>query len=64
MDLYQFNIQDYENRAALVWKHGNFIHFRDEGENRIVLYHMGKFFAEVWYDIDMTTIKMVRGFKS
>lgn len=64
MDLYQFNFQDIKGRATLVWEHGNFIEFSDEGENRIVLYDTGKFFAEIWFDADMNQIKMVIGFKS
>ena len=43
MDLYPFNYHDQENRAAFIWKHGTFICFREEGENTIALYEMGKF---------------------
>ncbi len=45
MDLHQFNSVSYETRMALVWKHGTFICFRQEGETPISLYDMGKFFA-------------------
>ncbi|GEO04493.1 hypothetical protein AAE02nite_21570 [Adhaeribacter aerolatus] len=64
MDLYQFNFQNYENREALVWQYGSFICFREEDDFRIVLYHMGSFFAEVWYHVPDNQIELVRGFKS
>ncbi len=64
MDLYQFNISSHDKRASLVWEHGTFICFRDEEDNQLVLYDMGNFYAEVWYDLEMNVIKLVRGFKS
>jgi hypothetical protein len=64
MDLYRFNYQDIQGRTALIWRYGTFIEFRDEEAYRIILYDMGNFYAELWYDADMNHIKHARGFKS
>jgi hypothetical protein len=64
MDLYRFNYHNYAKRVALVWEHGTFIDFRDVGDNRIILYDMGRFFAEIWFDSDMNEVILVRGFRS
>ncbi|GEO05459.1 hypothetical protein AAE02nite_31230 [Adhaeribacter aerolatus] len=64
MDLCEFNLQDLQGRATLIWKHGNFIEFREEEDSRIALYDMGSFFSEIWFDAEMRRVKKVIGFKS
>ena len=64
MDLYRFNYQDIQGRAALIWRYGTFIEFREEEAYRIILYDMGNFYAELWYDADLNHLKHARGFKS
>ena len=64
MDFYQFNHCDIPGRASLIWEHGIFIEFRDQQEFRIILYDMGNFYAELWYDSDMNHVQLARGFKS
>lgn len=64
MELYDFNRHNQEERTALVWQHGEFISVRVSGECTLCLYHMGKFFAEIWYREADNVIDLVRGFKS
>ena len=49
MDIYDFNQRDMEERAQLVWENGIPLAVRTEYNQTIALYHMGNFFAEVWY---------------
>ncbi|RDV11465.1 hypothetical protein DXT99_24715 [Pontibacter diazotrophicus] len=64
MNLYQFNYCDLSRRAELVWQNGNYLSVRHDGGYSVVLYHMGEFFAEVWYSPEDNQVKNVRGFKS
>lgn len=64
MNLYQFNCCDFSRRAEAVWRNGDYLSVRHEGKHRVVLYHMGEFFAEVCYLPEENQVKAVRGFKS
>ena len=64
MNLYQFNFYSLDKRAEMVWKHGSFLAIRHDGGYSVVLYHMGEFFAEVWYSSANNQAHTVRGFKS
>ena len=64
INLYQFNGHKLDGRAQLAWDHGTYIAIRCDGEHTVALYHMGEFFAEVWYDPEKNEIIRVNGFKS
>lgn len=64
MDFYAFNTLPRDTRAELVWQHGRFLAIRTEMDCSVVLYHMGGFFAEVWYSLEDNQIALVYGFKS
>ena len=62
--LYDFNKHKLDGRAQMAWDHGTYIALRCEEPHSVALYHMGEFFAEVWYSPTDNKIIMVRGFKS
>jgi hypothetical protein len=64
ISLYLFSHYSKEKRAELVWKNGQFLALRQEGDRRIALYHLKEFFAEVWYSQEGNEIVLVRGFNS
>jgi hypothetical protein len=64
MDLYEFKLHSLTGKAQLVWEKGNLLAIRCTPERRICLYHLDKFFAEVWYDQALNRITNVRAFKS
>lgn len=64
MELSEFNKETRTTKAALVWEKGQFLAIRVTARHNVVLYHMGSFFAEVWYDPDQVNISFIRGFNS
>jgi len=64
MDLYDFNRLNQEEREAAVWEQGTLIAVRTSCGCSMVLYSMGKFFAEVVYLPDTNQVMLVRGFRS
>ncbi|RDV11866.1 hypothetical protein DXT99_23465 [Pontibacter diazotrophicus] len=64
MNIYQFNYYALDQRAEMVWQYGSYLAVRHDGGHSVVLYHMGEFFAEVWYSPEDNQVKTVRGFKS
>ncbi|PSR54071.1 hypothetical protein AHMF7605_11340 [Adhaeribacter arboris] len=64
MELGDFNRATNPQRAALVWQRGTFLADRVSGGCTLCLYHMGPFFAEIWYRVVDNEIQGVRGFKS
>ena len=63
MDFYAYNCLPRDQRAELVWEHGRFLAIRTEMNCSVVLYHMGGFFAEVWYSPEDNQIALVHGFE-
>ncbi len=58
MDLYQFNQLPFKHKAQFTWDNGNFLTNRvDDYGRKINLYHMGKFFVEVYYSPKMNKIQ-------
>ncbi|UOQ75124.1 hypothetical protein [Hymenobacter cellulosilyticus] len=47
---YAFRVLPFEQRLAVIWAEGTFLATRWEEENAVNLYHLGTFFAEVYYD--------------
>jgi len=64
MDFYAFNCLSRDDRAVLVWRHGRFLAVRSETGCSVALYHLGGFFAEVWYSTEDNQIALVYGFNS
>lgn len=64
MDLQEFNFMPLDERAAIALKLGTFLGVRISEEYSLVLYHLGKFFCEVWYCAENNDIVLVHGFKS
>ena len=64
MDFYAFNCLPRDERAALVWQRGRFLAIRQEMGCSVALYHLGGFFAEVWYSPEDNQIALVHGFES
>ena len=64
MDNYEFNLLPITCKATYTWNDGAFLAFRIQGEHRINLYHVGKLFAEVVYNIGNNSIVNIKSFKS
>ncbi|WP_187264669.1 hypothetical protein [Pontibacter beigongshangensis] len=64
MDFYAFNTLPRDERAELVWRHGQLLAIRTVMSCSVVLYHMGQFFAEVWYSAEDNQIALIHGFRS
>ena len=65
MDLYDFNQLPFKHKAQFTWDHGIFLTNRvDDHGRKINLYHVGKFFVEVYYNSKENTIVKFRAFKS
>jgi hypothetical protein len=64
MDNYQFNILKANDQAAFTWEHGTYLAARHEKDFAINLYHVDKFFVEVWLNPEEVKINKIRSFKS
>ena len=64
MELYDFIRYDHTQRAASVFDSGQFLLMHKRKQHHVALYDMGKFFAEIWYNSDLNSIDLVRGFKN
>lgn len=63
MTLYHFLGLDINHQAEYVWQ-GKFIDNRTEGNYHILLYNLGDFYAEVFYDSTLNKISHIKGFKA
>ena len=63
MDLYEFNLLNSNQKADLLWNQGQLLIVRDDAPYTILLYHVGKFFAEVWYDQKRNEVFNIISFK-
>ncbi|WP_345948989.1 hypothetical protein ABDD95_19265 [Mucilaginibacter sp. PAMB04274] len=59
--LYEFNIKNLNGRAQIAWQ-GEHIATRTEGDQRILLFSLPDFYAEVFYDTINNEIIDCRGF--
>lgn len=57
MELYDFNRRAQAGREELVWRYGAFMVARPQEEYYLVLYNMGKFFAEIQYRKESNSIE-------
>ena len=63
MTLYQFIGLDINQQAEYTWQ-GKHVDTRLEDNHRILLYNLGDFYAEVFYDINLNQISYIKGFKA
>ncbi|WP_375433851.1 hypothetical protein [uncultured Hymenobacter sp.] len=62
---YAFNRLDLTEQLAIVFMEGTYLAMRyGEKEDRINLYHMGSFFAEVYYDPEINYLHRCHAFVS
>lgn len=61
--LFHFIGLDINKRAEYVWQ-GTYLDMRTEGRHRILLYNLGEFYAEVFYDVTTNEISYIKGFKA
>ncbi|TGE20905.1 hypothetical protein [Hymenobacter metallicola] len=61
---YGFRALPFEQQLAVIWQEGTFLATRWEEEDAINLYHMGTFFAEVYYDPDTNELLRTGAFTS
>jgi hypothetical protein len=64
MDNYEFNLLPTNQHAAYTWQHGTYLTARQYNGHSINLYHLDKFFVEVWYCPEEVKINKIRSFKS
>ena len=64
MDNYEFNLLPLKEKAQYTWEHGTHLANRQEKSFAINLYHVDKFFVEVWYCPEEICINKIRSFKS
>lgn len=63
MTLFEFIELEINQQAEYVWE-GKFIDNRYEGDFEILVYNLGEFYAEVFYNIDLNEITHIKGFKT
>ena len=64
MNNYEFNLLPLKEKAQCTWEHGTYLANRIESHFAINLYHVDKFFVEVWYHPEEVRINQIRSFKS
>jgi len=61
--LFHFLDLDINTQAEYVWQ-GNYLATRIEDSKKILLYNLGEFYAEVFYDNQTNAITYIKGFKA
>ncbi|MCB2379783.1 hypothetical protein LGH70_19460 [Hymenobacter sp. BT635] len=61
---YAFRALPFEDRLKAIWAEGTFLATRWEEDDAVNLYHMGTFFAEVYYDPESNEMLRTRAFTS
>ncbi len=64
MNLYDFNRGSQEESAAWLCQEGTFLADRNCQGNKVCLYHMGEFYAEVYYRVWDNQVYLVKAFKN
>ena len=64
MDNNKFNQLPENKKASYNWDKGTYLATKQVNFFSINLYHVGKFFVEVWYDPKKNFVKEIRRFKS
>lgn len=61
---YQFNLLSLNEKAQYTWEHGTYLATRKADVYKVNLYHLGKFFAEIFYNSNKNSIAHIKSFKS
>lgn len=61
--LFHFLDLDINQQAEYVWQ-GTYLDMRTEDSYRILLYNLGEFYAEVFYNAKTNEIAYIKGFKA
>lgn len=64
MTLIEFQQNLMEDQAHLIWQKGVFLLMRSYVKHQIMLYDMGSFFAEIWYQLEADKIVIIRSFNN
>ena len=64
MNNYEFNVLKTNEQAAYTWKHGTYLAARNEKYFAINLYHLDKFYVEVWYNHEEVCVNKIRSFRA
>ena len=64
MTLYEYILLRPEEQANVTWKHGAFIAVADKGALKVLLYQIGSFYVEVYYNCELGKIEEFRSFDS
>jgi hypothetical protein len=64
MTLYEYMLLRPEEQASYTWKHGAFIAVADKGSLKVLLYQLGSFYVEVYYNCELGKIEEFRSFDS
>jgi hypothetical protein len=63
VSLFRFLDLDIKEQAEYVWQ-GTYLATRTEKDKRILLYNLGEYYAEVFYDDKTNEITYIKGFKA
>jgi hypothetical protein len=64
MGLYEYNQLSLDEKANVLWQHGNFLISRKEGENAFNLYSLFDFYVEVQASNSTNKIENIITFKT
>ena len=64
MDNYEFNLLPINDKTQYTWDAGTYLASRSDYDHNINLYHVDKFFVEVWYNPEVICIDKIRSFKN
>lgn len=64
MDNYEFNVLPLKEQITYTKAHGTFLAARPDKDHVIQLFHLEKFFVEMWYNSESGKFDKVRSFKS
>lgn len=63
VSLFKFLDLDISTQAEYVWQ-GTHVATRTEHDRKILLYNLGEFYAEVFYDVQTNHIVSIKGFRA
>jgi hypothetical protein len=63
VSLFHFLDLDINEQAEYVWQ-GTYLATRIEKERKVLLYNLGEYYAEVFYDDQTNSITYIKGFRA
>jgi hypothetical protein len=64
MQLKDFKFETKLNKARLLISKGVYLTKRNNGEHEILLFHLGSFYAEMFFHVEQTDVGYIRCFES